>query len=714
MDTYNELEVELDSLDAQNYRVSLRFTKGAGAFSTPREVGPANVLLDREALLESLGRHDFEIYGRLLRDAIFDQPEVHALFAQAFDETPLRLKLKLDPTDAELHSLRWELLTGPDDIVLSSRENVATSRYLPSGREVVLRREPDELRALIVVADPSPEERERYGLSEIQVDYERRAASLSPILCDGLTGEDGPVTMNRLIARLKEGADRFGGYDILYLVCHGAQVRGGTRLLLDLETEEEQASKAYFRSGEVLVRRLAEELPALPSLVVMASCASAGTGDGTALGALGPLLARAGVPAVIAMQGYIGVQTVETFMPVFFKSLMENGEVDQAMRAARGHIRNEKKFDDWWMPVLFMRLANGRIWYRPGFEVKAADEDDLWSRVTSHIALDDLDDPPRSYCTPILGPGLAVHLFGSDASLASRWAREHNYPLAPTDQEQLPRVMQYLKVRRLGEANLRKQYLGQMREGLKRRYPAALNNVELGLEEMIETLWDRQLKNDPDEPHNILARLPFTCYITTNPTSVLEVALRHQGRQPQVEVYNWRGRRAQQRDREAESIPSYEAPLVFHALGHIGDRRSLVLSEDDYFDYLINFIRNLQQGIGSSVKQALTDASLLFLGFRLFRWDFRIVFRSLLSQAHGGAMLDEYPHVAAQLSPSEGAFLNPQAARSYLADYFQGRNPEEIKLDIYWGEATDFLVKLASKWPGTGIRLGGQDEPESA
>lgn len=377
---------------------------------------------------------------------------------------------------------------------------------------------------------------------------------------------------------------------------------------------------------------------------------------------------------------------------------MECGEVDNAMRKARSYTKNDKNYGDWWMPVLFMRLTTGRIWYTPGFDEQAADEVNLWSRVVNNIALDNFDEPPRSYCTPILGAGLAEHLFGNDSSLASRWAREHNYPLAPYYQDHLPQVLQYLKVRTIGEANVRRQYLGQMGEQLKKRYPQLLAESDLGLEQMIELLWDKHLKKEPDEPHNILARLPFTCYITTSPVSVLEVALRHQDRDPQVEIYNWRQKRAQERAREVDIIPTVERPLVFHALGHFHDRRSLVLSEDDYFDYLISFIRSMPRRVSNNVNQALTDASLLFLGFRLFRWDFRIIFRSLLSQSHGSAMLDEYPHVAAQLSPNEGAFLNPQAARFYLTDYYKGANPEKINLDIYWGETSDFLLKLSQEW----------------
>jgi hypothetical protein len=130
-----------------------------------------------------------------------------------------------------------------------------------------------------------------------------------------------------------------------------------------------------------------------------------------------------------------------------------------------------------------------------------------------------------------------------------------------------------------------------------------------------------------------------------------------------------------------------------------------VLSEDDYFSYLINFIRYWSDDVSSSVSQALTNASLLFLGFRMFRWDFRMIFHSLLSQGER-RIRDRYPHVAAQLSPAEDAFLNPAAARRYLAKYYGGQNLDEIKLGLYWGEATDFLTKLNEEWANRNGREG--------
>ena len=58
-----------------------------------------------------------------------------------------------------------------------------------------------------------------------------------------------------------------------------------------------------------------------------------------------------------------------------------------------------------------------------------------------------------------------------------------------------------------------------------------------------------------------------------------------------------------------------------------------MLTEDDYFDYLIGSTRNAELR-PSVVKAALARSSLLFLGFRLEEWDFRVLFRSILAQGN--------------------------------------------------------------------------------
>ena len=58
------------------------------------------------------------------------------------------------------------------------------------------------------------------------------------------------------------------------------------------------------------------------------------------------------------MQGKISMATVRQFMPLFFAELRRDGQIDRAMAAARGRVRDRP---DWWMPVLFMRLRDGQL-----------------------------------------------------------------------------------------------------------------------------------------------------------------------------------------------------------------------------------------------------------------------------------------------------------------------------------------------------------------
>jgi CHAT domain-containing protein len=117
---------------------------------------------------------------------------------------------------------------------------------------------------------------------------------------------------------------------------------------------EDEGGKVDVVAGEELVTRI-REMRQRPRLVVLASCQSAGQGDSEtrsddrgALAALGPRLAEAGIPAVLAMQGNVTMQTVAEFMPVFFRELQRDGQIDRAVSVARGAVRERP---DWWVPV---------------------------------------------------------------------------------------------------------------------------------------------------------------------------------------------------------------------------------------------------------------------------------------------------------------------------------------------------------------------------
>src|SRR5262249_39446087 len=150
-----------------------------------------------------------------------------------------------------------------------------------------------------------------------------------------------------------------------YLVCHGAEVQGGPPELW-LEGEKRRPERENGPSAPTTGEKVATALTVAnrPRLVVLASCFS-GVGettadnDGRALAAVGPKLVESGIPAVLAMQGQVTAQTAGEFLGTFFKELNDHGVIDRAAALARVGVEGRH---DHWMPVLFSRLSDGKLW----------------------------------------------------------------------------------------------------------------------------------------------------------------------------------------------------------------------------------------------------------------------------------------------------------------------------------------------------------------
>jgi hypothetical protein len=128
--------------------------------------------------------------------------------------------------------------------------------------------------------------------------------------------------------------------------------------------------------------------------------------------------------------------------------------------------------------------------------------------------------------------------------------------------------------------------------------------------------------------------------------------------------------------------------------GRLDDIESLVLTEDDYFDFLIDFWREHER-VPTAVRAALASSSLLFLGFNLNQWDFRVLFRSLL-KGEGNQKRRKQLHVAVQVDPDDDQITDPDRAREYMEQYFEGFSESEVS--IYWGSSEDFLAELQRRW----------------
>jgi hypothetical protein len=682
-----DLEIGLHRRDGQTYVVEMRLLP-PGA---DEEVRPdsGSMLIDLAALRAKSG--DDQAYGALLGACLFGDENIKAAFTSARkvaddNDVELRVRLLVGPTASELHTLRWEAARDEKGITLFTGERVLFSRYVISSDWRPLRPKGD-LRTLAFVSNPS--DLSTYGFAPVE-----RSKLLAPI--EAASGkaltvppEDQRSTLAALLGYFRQG------FDILYLVCHGKLIRGEPRLWF--ESEDGTSDRI---SGTDLVARLSE-LRARPRLVVLASCHSAGTADQQAdegyMFALGPRLAESGIPAVVAMQGAVSMETVVTFMTAFFKKLQEDGAVDTAMSVARTEALTAKR-PDWWMPVVFMRLKSGRVWYVPGFgdDPEAFEK---WPGLLSSIR--------DGRATPILGSGLNEALTGSMGDVSRALADTSRFALASGDREHLPQVAQYLMVtqdaptlRRSLIHSLWRQIIRNNGAAIAQKFiekdPNTLDREALiqTYDELLETARQARLKGDPDEPYARLAAMPFRMYLNTNPDKLLQHALEAAGRSPRVAVCQWNDRMLPCQnafDQESGYRPDQKSPLVYQLFGEMQDPDSLVLTEDDYFDYLIGVTTN-KDLIPATVRRALADTALMFLGFHMDDWSFRVLFRSIMNQS-GGRRRSRYAHVAVQINPEEGRFIEVESARRFLESYFQSSD-----IAIYWGSAEDFIRELAHYW----------------
>lgn len=681
---YADLEVSIHRQNDDTYSVDLRLSRPDSDETRTDRGELKQASLDLNDLLDAL--YEPKEYSQKLTDGFFADSALKNFFSSykssvlSQDEMGLRLRFFVGSDVPELHRVHWELLLDPDtNAPISTGQNILFSRYLSSNDWRPVRLKPKgDMRALVVIANPADLAANKLAPIEADKELARATIALKDIPVTALPSNSSEhATLTGIIAKLRESE-----FDILYLVCHGA-LNSTNEPVLWLEGDDGKVKKT---SANDLVVRL-QELPQRPKLIVLASCESAGNDAGNALTALGPRLVEVGgIPAVLAMQGKISMKTIEQFMPKFFEDLQQEGYIDQALSVARGVVRENP---DSWMPVLFMRLKSGRLWYVPGY----AEEQkfDRWQSLISDIK--------NKQITPIVGPGLIEPLLGSMRDIAERWAETFKYPMAPYERDSIAKVAQFLSADQAPKFPY-DQLVEYLRTDIQKRYKAQLDEAQLSPSVPINSLMDsigatRRMQN-PEDAHKILAQLPVRIFITTNMNTLLYSALKEQNKEPVVMLCPWNQytvNKANEMSRDFKE-PDEKHPLIFHMFGKIDEPRSLVLKEDDYFDFLIGFSRN-NNLIPEVVKASLADSALLFLGFQTDDWGFRVLFRSILSKE--GSLLDEYSHAAAQFVPEEGRISDPKGAQKYLEKYFS-RKPQ---VNLYWGSAEEFLKELWKQWNAT-------------
>ncbi|MEA2495593.1 MAG: hypothetical protein QOJ29_3504 [Thermoleophilaceae bacterium] len=686
MATASDLEVVLAWRADQNcFELSIAFDDPDDS-GDRRRIWPAPIVIDTDRLRPL--RHDPAAYGRALTDQIFggeEAEELREFYRQAkawaqSEDLPLRVRLTVDQdAPAAMQDIRWETLLEPGtDNPLALRTDVWFSRHLSSADWTRVKPPgKHRLRALVVIANPSG--LENIGadppLAPVDVDAEvaRAEAALAGIRHEFLPS-DGKATLDNIVNALDRRVD------ILYLVCHGFFDRDDEpRIVLEDGNGEAWPVAPSELADKIKARRHK------PVLAALCSCQSAGaaaaeTSDEGALAPLGPELARAGVASVIAMQHNVTMQTAGTFFTRFFEEVDRDGIVDRAVAAARIALADAER-PDWWVPVLFTRLKRGRAYYDVGFSGDQLKVNQFVSKVKNHDV------------TPVLGPGLAEPLIGARADLASKWVERWLLPIAEPDNEDLTTVGQFVQAgtTAYGAQEELSNYLISELERDK-RYASIDRSLFTGDDHaaLFKEIGRRARENNPEEPHAVMAGLNLPVYITTSWTDLLSDALEALGREPQVRSFIWNEDLEDLPPQAPIDKPTPERPLVYHLYGQLDVPASMVLTEDDYFQWLAKWAELRQEKTPGHVIDALTTKPLMFVGYRLHDWDFRVLFQGLRN-FRGHYRFRRRPHIGVQVDPNAPG-VEPEAAQEYLDKYFA-----EGGITIFWGKTEEFLSELTKR-----------------
>jgi hypothetical protein len=279
-------------------------------------------------------------------------------------------------------------------------------------------------------------------------------------------------------------------------------------------------------------------------------------------------------------------------------------------------------------------------------------------------------------CTPFIGAGACAPWLPLGKDVARDWAEKHNYPLE--DSYQLSRVAQFLAIEN-GNDLYPKNVLSRL---LKEKEPP-----------------DFSLEEHRNTPYAVLADLNLPIYITTNYDHFMEAALKSKGKEPVSEFCRWNNYAdaagiESKLFKKSKYQPTVSQPLIYHLHGDINTPQSMVLTENDYIDFIVSLSRGDDDNsiLPPIIRRTFADTILLFVGYSLEDINFRIIFRNIIENL---GVRFQLRSIAVLLPPkhhSDHKMIDQ--AQKYLDQYTKNM----FKIHVYWGYASEFSAELRSRW----------------
>lgn len=251
-------------------------------------------------------------------------------------------------------------------------------------------------------------------------------------------------------------------------------------------------------------------------------------------------------------------------------------------------------------------------------------------------------------CIPFLGSAASISNNGYEGpptgtQLAVELATECNYP--EQDKKNLPRVAQFYEYKR-------------NRNGLIYKLDSRITQY-----------------NEPSLLHMLISKISskFKVVITTNYDRLMEIALdrfrviwKSYVQNPKVDVpvpflHN----------------PKFKGTYLYKMHGTIEHPETIVITEDDYIEFLTR-LDSREKGIPDYFTSKFATHTLLFLGYSLEDWNFRVLFKGTIEK-----LLKYYAHTS---------YAVQKDVPDYIEDFWSKKDVEIFDIDIY-----EFTKRLAKK-----------------
>ncbi len=292
-------------------------------------------------------------------------------------------------------------------------------------------------------------------------------------------------------------------------------------------------------------------------------------------------------------------------------------------------------------------------------------------------------------CIPFIGSGI----FSRFKEIIDKWRERYRYPLE--DLYNLSRIQTLENPNQLAKLA---QFL-EIEKSYNEKLTYPKNMLKDMLKEMEPSAFSTQYKDK--SPFDILANLDLPIYMTTNYDKFMELALsKSQTKTPQSEFCRWNEELIKYvKTFDIPSVfnkrgyePTAGKPLVYHILGDIDVPKSMVLTEGEYTQFMIEVNKN-EEIIPTTIRKRLPRSSLLFIGYSLEDINFRAIFQGFLNFLSSLSAEERKISVAVQTPP---IISNTEQVKmqKYLDQYTRNL----FQLNVYWDTPFEFMVELDKRW----------------